>query len=1339
MSPGGEPPSRRKLWKYVLVFVGVVVLVLAGLAWYTTTESFQAMVHRRLVTELETVTGGRVELGSFHTVPFQFQVEVRDLTIHGKEAPGEVPYAHVDRLVAKVKIISVLGAEFGFHSLTLDRPVVHVIFYSDGSTNVPDRKARTADIRSGIEQLTRLSITRLQIQHGEILWGDRTIPLDVVADDVSADMVYSLFARRYDIQLRVGKIDTVYEGYRPVAWTADGRFSLSSRDLQVKSLTIASKRSNLEMAGTLTDLNHPGIQATYKGVVDLGDASAVVRSGIIRKGMLEADGKASWTEREFSTEGKLSIKELDASRDALKVSNGTVSSQFKITSHQISLSQIQASLLGGSVSGDADVTNWQNVSIAKTPQTKVANEQRGVAHFRFRGLSAGDLIAAISAPQRPLHRLNLAGDSNGTINVRWTNSIRNSETEIAMDVAPPAHLRPGQLPLTARVRGTYRAAKEDLNLEEFSAKTRNSEAHATGSLASKSAVRFSVATSNLDELQPLVAMLRRNDFPLVLHGRASLEGTAAGRISDLAVSGNLQASNFDVVIPAAQNRAAQSIHWDSAAATVQLSREYVGLHNITLTQGDTEIHGDLALNLQRGELTDQSPFNLRVAVHKVNVADVLTSAGYSYPVTGVADFQLHASGTRISPRGEGHLELRDGSIHGQPVQSLTSDVQLADGEIEFSNLHLKSYGGEVAGTIGYNSSAQTVRFDVSGRNFQLAKIPMAQQSNVAVAGVVNFTAQGSGTLKSPQAQAHVQISDLVLDRERIGGFVLDAATHGADLSFTGRSHFEQQAELTADGKAHLEGDWPSSMQFKFTHLDADSLLRTYFPKALTNHSTIAGTITVEGPLRKPKELIAKGDLSGFEIEVENVKLTNQGPLNFSVNHELLKLDDFHLVGERTDFKGKGELQLSGDHKLRVQADGRINLRLIESLNRDFTSSGILNLHANVTGTLSQPVLEGRMDITRGAIAYVDLPSGLSEINGSILFNQNRMEVDNLTARVGGGNVTLKGYATFYNRELHFDLGLVGQEVRLRYPPGVSSTANVEVRFAGTPQSSTLSGDVTVTKLSMTPGFDFGAYLQKSVQSTALPQTNPLLNRIRLDLHIQTTPELQMQTASVRLSGDADLRLRGTAAKPSLLGRADILEGEVYFNGTKYHLERGDVTFLPAGPVVDLQASTRVRDYDITLTVSGEADRLNLTYRSEPPLPSADIVSLLALGRTRQESAQLQNSSQSPFAGEASNAILNEALNAAVSNRVQRLFGGSRVKIDPEGLTTETSTLARGPAVTIEQQVAGNLTLTYTTNISQASQQIIQAEYNVSRNVSIVALRDQNGVLSFDVRIRRRKK
>jgi len=248
--------------------------------------------------------------------------------------------------------------------------------------------------------------------------------------------------------------------------------------------------------------------------------------------------------------------------------------------------------------------------------------------------------------------------------------------------------------------------------------------------------------------------------------------------------------------------------------------------------------------------------------------------------------------------------------------------------------------------------------------------------------------------------------------------------------------------------------------------------------------------------------------------------------------------------------------------------------------------------------------------------------------------------------------------------------------------------------------------------------------------------------VKLDVHITTTPELQMQTAIAKLSGDADLRLRGTVERPVVIGRAGDLEGDVSFNGTTYHVERGEVTFSnPAKtePLVDVQLATRVRDYDITVNLNGDVSKpngLKATWRSEPPLPEADVIALLALGRTREESAAQQSRGTAAFGGDASTLLIGQALNTAVASRVQRLFGVSRIKIDPQGLISATN-VVRGPQVTIEQQVASNLTVTYSTNVSVASQQIIQVEYNVTRNVSIVALRDQNGVVSFDIKIRHR--
>ena len=58
-------------------------------------------------------------------------------------------------------------------------------------------------------------------------------------------------------------------------------------------------------------------------------------------------------------------------------------------------------------------------------------------------------------------------------------------------------------------------------------------------------------------------------------------------------------------------------------------------------------------------------------------------------------------------------------------------------------------------------------------------------------------------------------------------------------------------------------------------------------------------------------------------------------------------------------------------------------------------------------------------------------------------------------------------------------------------------------------------------------------------------------------------------------------------------------------------------------------------------------------------------------------------------------------------------------------------------VTVEQQVSPNLNVTYVSNVSSTQQQVIQVEYNVTRTISVVALRDQNGTFGVDIKFKKR--
>ncbi|HEY4054156.1 MAG TPA: translocation/assembly module TamB domain-containing protein [Terriglobales bacterium] len=1325
--------------RYCLMALLLLMLLVSAALWYVTTDSFQQMVRGRLIAALERATGGRVELGSFHAIPLRFQVEVRNLTIHGREAASERPLAHVDSMSAVINISSALGARIAFHSLTLDGPVVHVIFYPDGSTNQPAPKQQgTADLA----QLFATSIDRLEVRHGELLLQDQRLPLEFVSNDVSVRLNYSFLHRRYSGDAAIGKAETQFGGYRPVAWAGQAIFSIDSSGVQIHSITAASESSKFQASGTILDFRNPVFKGSYDFLLNLQQAGAVLRDPRMRSGTLELRGTGSWSSKTFAADGTFDLRDAGWQDQRINVKNSSASGKFVVDPLKIELAHVQGQLLHGSFASDAEILNWQ---ASEKRAAKAKPEQRGTIRIQAKDMSVAELLASFGPRYHSVRTLRFAGDLSGTSEIHWRESIRNGEVGVAVRVSAPKRLTPGQTALTASVRANYHMRSSSLEIADLTANTAATQIAASGALAeSATRLRFSFTSSDLREWRPLMSDFSSSRIPGDVRGRGAFNGTATGSFENLMIAGKLQLQDFDARLP--QNSTAEIVHVDSLGAEIQFSSRSLNVREGTVHSGDTTLKVDGSIGLTDWNVTDESGVRLRLDLEDVEVSELAAQLATDLTFTGKINAHLEIGGTKATPQGQGGVTWENGSVQGYAFDSAAAGITMHGKQAGFNNLQITRRQSRITGHGTYDLSAKTFQVSIAGSNFDVAEFTPLQRSRMKLGGALDFTADISGTKVRPDVNAHLHLRELTFNQELAGDYWLDAVTHGQDVHLSGHSNFKT-AQLTIDGDVHLRDQWPAKIGLHFTRLDVDPLIESYLHSHITRHSSVGGELLLEGPLRDPLQLTVTGNLSQLNAEVQRVQLRNEGPLQFAVSRETLRISALRVIGANTDFSVNGSIQLSGERKLDLNGNGEIGLQIIQTYDPDLTGSGKVKVEANLTGSLGSPLVRGKLQIENASLADVNLPSALSGLNGTLAFSQNRVTIDNLTAQTGGGNVSFSGHAELAGGQVNFDLTAKGDSVRLRYPPGVSSTATTTLHWSGSTAGSLLSGDVTVMKLGVTPGFDFGAYLQKEVQQSSLPQTDPVLNKIRLDLHVVTTPELQMQTNVVRLRGEADLRVRGNAGKPVLLGRADIFEGEAYFNGTKYRLERGGVTFgtpaanNPAGtvPYVDFEATTRVKDYDITLSINGPADRPKLNYRSEPPLPTNDIIGLLAFGGTSEESAQLQQNSQSAFSQQASNAMLAAALNATLNNRAQRLFGNSRIKIDPQGLETETSPTQNGPAVTIEQQVKDNLTVTYTTNVSQTSQQIIRAEYNISRNVSIVAIRDQNGVVSFDVKIRRRKR
>jgi translocation and assembly module TamB len=505
-----------------------------------------------------------------------------------------------------------------------------------------------------------------------------------------------------------------------------------------------------------------------------------------------------------------------------------------------------------------------------------------------------------------------------------------------------------------------------------------------------------------------------------------------------------------------------------------------------------------------------------------------------------------------------------------------------------------------------------------------------------------------------------------------------------------------------------------------------------------------GQVAVHGPAIKTDQLA--GALQITRLQLNNIPasasgstrpivLQNQGPISATLDRDVIRIDSAHVTGPQTDIQAKGTVPLQGQ-AMALNVNGNLNLAVLQDLSQDITSSGSVVLSTMVRGSLTKPLVNGTLELKNASFNYATLPNGISNANGVVTFNGNNALMRNLTAESGGGKVTLDGFTTMDNTP-RFGLRANASNVRVRLQQGVSIVTDANVRLSGTSDASVLSGTVTVDRVTYAPRTDLASVLTRAappVQSAAAP--SPLLDNMKLDIQVRTSDATALQASlAENLQADADLHIRGTASNPGVLGRVTITEGQLAFFGAKYTVNTGTIAFfnpVRVEPILDLSLETTAKGVDVVLRVTGPVDNMKLSYTSDPPLQFQEIVGLLAAGRApTSDPTLLANQPSQPaqsFQQMGESALVSKALADPVASQLQRVFGVSQFKIDP---TFTNGSALPTAQLTLQQQIASNLTFTYITPLNSSNTQTIRVEWALNPQWSAVATRDENGIFSVN--------
>ncbi|MDX1980151.1 MAG: translocation/assembly module TamB domain-containing protein [Bryobacteraceae bacterium] len=1333
-----------KVWlagigRLVTILLTFAFLLLLTALVVLRTGWFREQVRARIVQEVEKATGGKTSLGSFAFDPATLEVTVKEFVLRGKEREGEPPLARVEQIRAGFRITSIFRRSGHLALLEVSKPAIRIVTFPDGTNNIPGPKIKR-DGKSVFELFVSIAARRFLMTDGFFEYDHQRLPLNLRAENLRIDFGWDAPRQRYQGVVAAQPFHFNWPKIAPLTFDSEVRLAMEKDGLVFEKAESRSGRSRITATGTLRDYRSPKVDLDVDGAFEMAEYVKPLRLPLSPEGTARFRGKFTYSERLLLT-GTLSGQGLAVRQPSYAVAGVNLTSKVRVDSHSAVLTGIEGTALDGRFRGDARVSEWRDFEV-KGRVDEVSLDQLRQVEKVTRPVAWS---AMLSGPVELAGKLTAGGVSD-----LWI------DTDI--ELRP----NPGKIPLQGTLHARYEQRGGNLSFRPSIIETPHTRAEFSGQLRDR--IRVRVDSADLNDFLPAAAMASASapvSLPVQLDGgEARFDGVVISPIGGITLQGQANVTNLVY-----GKRKIERVSGD-----VNVTATGVSVANLRVQQGGVEAAGNVHVALEGWRAGDASAIGGTVTLARAPLEQILKEAGRDLPLKGDLTGSVQLAGTIANPSLDASVRLRRAIVAGEPFESIALDLKFQPGLIEARNGVARKAGSDIPFQAIFRHPADAfdrgkVEFQVNARDQSLASFEAVRRRKQGVSGRADVQASGILEIQPGRAvvdrlDSNIELRGLAIEGRPLGSLRLKAASEGQRLLVSASGDLAG-SPWTGGGEWQLTGDSPGLGQIDFGTLSFAKLqeLASVFRagRPIPFEGQVTGTAVISGPIRRPEQLRAHVTLTGLEMRpvndtktlsvsvVQELTLRNDSPIVFDYGSKGLQVVQAKLTGKETNLELGGGIGTESASPWNLTLRGGLNLGLFQNYVTGLRTTGSAVVNATVRGSLENLLLGGRMEIKDASVYHRDFTNGIDKANGLVTFDRNRALLQNLTAQTGGGDLKMSGFVTFGTADtpMSYRLNTRAERVRVRWPEGASTTADGNLALTGTAARSLLSGTVTILRSGFTARTDIGAALLEPAKPVQTPTGNALLQGMQFDVRVNSAPNLQLETSLTSgLDATVDMRLRGSPLKPVVLGNVAVNQGEINFFGTRYNITRGTVSFFNAAriePVLDLDLETTVRAVIVNMNVSGPMDKLNITYRSDPPLQTQDIIALLAVGRTPGSStvapqSNVASTGNGIYAG--TETLLGQALSAGVSSRLNRFFGVSRVKIDPQLTGLESTPQAR---LTIEQQISRDITLTYVTNLTGALQQLVRLQWDISRTWSVTATRDENGVIGADILYRKRFK
>ena len=736
-----------------------------------------------------------------------------------------------------------------------------------------------------------------------------------------------------------------------------------------------------------------------------------------------------------------------------------------------------------------------------------------------------------------------------------------------------------------------------------------------------------------------------------------------------------------------------------------------------------------------------------------HVRDAFRVVGY--PIDGPLTGAIHLRGAYRRPYGDGTLALGRGVAYGEAFDRAAAGLRFDGDGVWLNGFEVQKGHGRITGAM-YIRWNGTYSVNADGRGLALETVRVAARAGAPVTGALDFTVSGAGAFDAPRYALGGTITNLAVSGARVGQVTGRLDVDG-DVMQVEMEAASPSLAVSGSGRITLAGEGDAELYLRATGTRLDPFVRVLGPGLTESIALVAsGTVGVRGPLRDFNRLAVGIEAERLDLTLFDYPVVNDGPIRLSLADRVLQVEQFRLAGEGTGLDLTGQVDLD-DERVAVGVEGNVNLEVLGAFVPDLRSSGETRVRAQIGGSWRNPVLTGEARVARGRIRHFSLPHALDAIEGRLVFDQDGVGFDELTAQLGGGQLRFGGRAGLRGYGLgDFNISAQATGMKLRYPAGIRSAADADLTLTGSAGAPTLGGTVFVREAVWLDVFGSGP----SVLALPLPaaEDEPAARAeslpLAFDLRILAPSTLRISDTNAQIVASAELTLRGTSNRPLLFGNAEIERGQVFFEGNRYRVTRGNVSFsnpTAIQPVFDVEVETDIRvpgqTYRVTLGLNGSwggPAAPELEFSSDPPLQQFEIVGLL-LGDLRDpqqaeiRTLRAREASQQELLQAAGARLITNPVSSGVGEVVERSFGVDTFEIVPsldDPTTSESVRLVPTARVLIGKRISGRAHVTFSRALSGANQDLIMIlEYDATDRLSWVLSQNEDQIYALDFRVR----